>query len=72
MELLSWWGKNIFIAVCSFFFLSFSIETVIGSFYLKNPLEFIMLFFSAGLMLLISIVGIVYFVCQMHTHFKHR
>jgi hypothetical protein len=67
-----WWGKNILIAFFAFFFLVFGIETLIGSFLLKNPLEFIMYFFSASLMVLISLVGILYPTLKIHAHFKTR
>jgi hypothetical protein len=56
----------------SLFFLVFSIETLIGSFYLKNPLDFIIYFFSASFMVLVSIVGIIYPAFQIHSLFKPR
>jgi hypothetical protein len=65
-----WWGKMILIGFFSLFFLIFGIETLIGAFHLKNPLEFIMYFFSASLMVLVSIVGILYSVFQVHAHLK--
>jgi hypothetical protein len=39
---------------------------------LKNPLEFIMYFFSASLMVLISLVGILYPTLRIHALFKTR
>ena len=56
----------------SLFFLIFGIETLIGSFYLKNPLEFIVYFFSASFMVLVSIVGIIYPAIQVHALLKPR
>ncbi|MDP1991405.1 MAG: hypothetical protein Q8K00_10305 [Syntrophales bacterium] len=67
-----WWGKNILIALFAIFFLVFGIETLIGSFLLKNPLEFIMYFFSASLMVLVSLAGILYPTFQVHSFFKTR
>jgi hypothetical protein len=67
-----WWGKNIFIAVFALFFLLFGIEALIGSFNLKNPMEFIMYFFSASFMVLVSLAGILYPAFQLHTFFKTR
>lgn len=67
-----WWGKNILIALFAFFFLAFGIETLIGSFLLKNPLEFIMYFFSSSLMVLVSLAGILYPTFQVHAFFKTR
>jgi hypothetical protein len=65
-----WWGKMILIGFFSLFFLVFGIETLIGAFHLKNPLEFIMYFFSASLMILVSIVGILYPTFQVHAYLK--
>jgi hypothetical protein len=67
-----WWGKNILIAVVAIFFLLFGIETLIGSFKLKNPLEFIMYFFSASLLVLVSLVGLLYPAFQVHALIKIR
>ena len=67
-----WWGKNILIAICSLFFLVFGIETLIGAFNLKNPLEFIMYFFSSSLMVLVSLVGILYPTFQVHALCRPR
>jgi hypothetical protein len=72
MDLYLWWGKNILIAFVALFFLVFGIETLIGSFLLKNPLEFIMYFFSASFMVLVSLVGILYPTLKIHTLYKTR
>jgi hypothetical protein len=63
-----WWGKMILIALFSLFFLIFGIGNLVGAFHLTNPLEFIMYFFSASLMILVSIVGILYPAFQVHAH----
>lgn len=55
-----WWGKNILLGVLSIFFLILGVETLIGAFQLNNPHEFIMYFFSANFIILISLVGIIY------------
>jgi hypothetical protein len=65
-----WWGKMILIGFFSLFFLVFGIETLIGAFHLQNPLEFIMYFFSASFMILVSLVGILYPAFQVHAHLK--
>ena len=65
-----WWGKMILILVLSFFFLIFGIENLIGAFHLKNPLEFIVSFFSASLMILVSTVGVLYPVFRIHSCIK--
>lgn len=65
-----WWVKMILLGLFSLFFLIFGVETLIGAFNLKNPLEFIMYFFSASLMILVSIVGILYPAFQFHAYYK--
>lgn len=72
MDLCLWWGKNILIVLFACFFLVFGIETLIGSFLLKNPIEFIMYFFSASFMILVSVVGILYPTFRIHAFFKTR
>lgn len=67
-----WWGKNILLGVLSVFFLIFGIETLIGAFSLSNPLEFIMYFFSASFMTLISLVGIIYPAFKIHAWLRPR
>jgi hypothetical protein len=65
-----WWGKMMLIGFFSLLFLIFGIETLIGAFHLNNPLEFIMYFFSASFMILVSFVGILYPVFQVYDHLK--
>lgn len=72
MNLCLWWGKNILIVLFASFFLVFGIETLIGSFLLKNPIEFIMYFFSASFMILVSVAGILYPTFQIHAFLKTR
>jgi len=67
-----WWGKNILLAVFALFFLLFGVETMIGAFQLKNPLEFILVFFSASFIILISLVGLIYPAFQVHGWFRFR
>jgi hypothetical protein len=67
-----WWIRNIGIAAFALFFLLFGIETLIGAFQLKNPFEFIMYFFSASLIILISLVGVLYPLLRVHALFKSR
>jgi hypothetical protein len=62
--------KNALIGVGSLLFLSFGIINLGNSYELKNPFEFIMTFFSASLMIMISIVGIVYPALQIYLYLK--
>ena len=64
------WGKNVLIAFLSLFFLAFGINTLINAYSTKNPLEFIMYFFSSSLIILISMVGIIYPVFRIRAILK--
>lgn len=55
------WIKNILILILSLFFLIIGINTLIGSYRLNNPMEFVMYFFSSSLLILVCLVGIIYF-----------
>lgn len=57
---LGGWFNPILIVVCSVLFLLLGINTLLSAYMLKNPLEFIMTFFSASLIILISAVGIIF------------
>jgi len=59
------WIKNSFILCGSVLFLFIGINTLIGSYDLKNPTEFVMYFFSASLLILVCIVGVIYFFSQL-------
>jgi di/tricarboxylate transporter len=72
MGSILWWGKNILIVLVALVFLLYGIETLIGAFNLKNPLEFIMYFFSASLVILVSFVGLLYPAFQVRELFKMR
>jgi hypothetical protein len=67
-----WWCKNLVLVFLSIFFLLFGIETLMGAFYLDNPMEFIPLFFAASLIILISVVGIIYPAFQFHSFFNMK
>lgn len=68
----AFWGKNILIAFLSLFFLVFGINALISAYSTKNPLEFIMYFFSSSLIILISIVGIIYPFFRIRTILKPK
>lgn len=67
-----WWVKHVLLLLFTAFFLTFGIETLIGSFHLKNPFEFVMNFFSASFMVLVSLTGILYSAFRIHAFFKFR
>ncbi|MBN1363907.1 MAG: hypothetical protein JW976_03790 [Syntrophaceae bacterium] len=59
------WIKNITVLLLSLFFLVLGINTLIGSYRINNPMDFLIYFFSASLMILVCIVGIIYFFCRL-------
>ena len=67
-----WWCKNIVITILSLFFLLLGIDTLTGAFYLDNPLEFIIVFFAASFIILISLVGTVYPAFQFYAFFRMK
>lgn len=58
--------KNILILLLSLFFLVLGVNTLIGSYRINNPIEFLMYFFSASLLILVCIVGIIYCFYRLH------
>lgn len=54
------WVKYIAIFIVSVFFLAIGTSTLIGSFQLKNPVEFVMYFFSSSLLIMVCICGLIY------------
>lgn len=50
-----WWPLQTGLVLISIFFLVFGIDLLIGSYSLKNPFDFIMTFFAACLIILISL-----------------
>ena len=67
-----WWVKNAALTLVSLLFLVLGVETLIASYRLNNPLTFIMGFFSASLIILVSAVGVLYPVIQVFGLFKAR
>ena len=67
-----WWFKLTVMTVLSIVFLILGVETLIASYGLTNPLNFIMTFFSVSLIILISLVGILYPVVQVYTQLKQK
>ena len=72
MKTYSWWFKHAVIAILSVFFLILGVETLIAAYGLANPLNFIMAFFSASLIILMSIVGILYPLVQVYTLLRQK
>jgi len=67
---LFWWVKITLMGLISLFFLLYGIETLIGAYSLKNPLDFIMYFFSASFMILVSSVGVIFSFFKIYGRLK--
>jgi hypothetical protein len=72
MNIYFWCFKHAAIAILSIVFLILGVETLVASYRLPNPLNFIMAFFSASLIILMSIVGILYPLVQVYTLLKPK
>ncbi len=55
------WIKYFAVLFLSLFFLIIGVNTLIGSYRLNNPIEFVMYFFSSSLLILVCISGLIYF-----------
>lgn len=60
-----WWLKQMLLTGVACFFVYFGISMLVGAYRLKDPYSFIMTFFGASLMILISIVMAMGFLAQM-------
>jgi hypothetical protein len=62
---LRWWLKQSLLTGIACFFVYFGISLLVGAYRLQNPFSFIMAFFGASLMILISAVMVMCFVVRM-------
>jgi TRAP-type C4-dicarboxylate transport system permease small subunit len=60
-----WWPSQVIMTLVSGFFLVFGVELLIGSYSLKDPFSFIMTFFSASFIILISATLLITFIIKM-------
>jgi len=67
-----WWIRNAVIALGSVFFLAFGVESLVSAYRLRNAHEFIVYFFSSSFIILISLVGLLYPVLQIHAFLRAR
>ena len=72
MGSLGWWVRVVGIAVGSGFFLILAITNLISAYQMQHPLEFVMVFFSQSLMLMISIVGLIYSFLRLYLFVKQQ
>jgi len=65
-----WWVFQILMMLVSVFFLVFGIDLLLASYTLENPFNFIMTFFSASFIILISLALAISFLIKMIRVFK--
>lgn len=65
-----WWILQIIFTLIALFFLGFGISILIGAYTLKDPFSFIMTFFAASFMILISLTLAITFVIKMVRVYK--
>jgi len=61
----TWWLLQAFFMLISAFFLTFGCDLIIGSYSLKDPFSFIMTFFAASFIILISLTLMITFIIKM-------
>jgi len=61
----TWWFFQTIMMLVSGFFLVFGVELLIGSYSLKDPFSFIMTFFAASFIILISLTLVITFLIKM-------
>lgn len=54
------WIKNLAVLLASIILMIYGINIMTGSFHLQNPMEFVMAFFSASLLILVCLTGLIY------------
>lgn len=65
MNKYGWWALQLVLTIISIFFAVFGIDLLIGSYSLDNPFSFIMTFFAASFMILISLALMTSFIIRM-------
>ncbi|MDI9571442.1 MAG: hypothetical protein QM278_12150 [Pseudomonadota bacterium] len=66
----SWWCRLLAIGGISLLILAWGISALGRAYSLKNPQEFIMMFFSSSFMILLGIAGLIYPACRIHAYLK--
>ena len=65
-----WWPLQITLALISIFFTIFGIDLLMAAYSLKDPFNFIMTFFAASLIILISLTMAAGFIIKMVRVYK--
>ncbi len=66
-----WWCKILAVGIISFLLFCWGTAALINAYYLKNPQEFVMIFFSSSFLILLGITGMIYPVCRLHEYFQN-
>ena len=67
----TWWIFQMILMLVSGFFLIFGVGLMIGSYSLKDPFSFIMTFFAASFIILISLTLSITFLIKMVRVYRH-
>jgi len=67
----TWWLLQIVMTLVSGFFLVFGVNLMTGSYSLNDPFSFMMTFFSASFIILISLTLIITFIIKMVRVYGH-
>ncbi len=60
-----WWALQAVLSAVSLFFMLFGVDLLIGSYSLHDPFYFVMTFFAASLIILISLTLLAGFILRM-------
>ncbi|SDU16667.1 hypothetical protein SAMN04487931_10597 [Desulfobacula phenolica] len=66
-----WWFFQIIMTLVSVFFLIFGLDLLISAYSLNNPFNFIMTFFAASFIILISLTLMISFLIKMVRVYRH-
>ena len=71
MKKYGWWAFQLVLTAVSIFFAVFGIDLLIGAYSLEDPFSFIMTFFAASFMILISLTLMTSFIIRMVRVYRH-
>jgi hypothetical protein len=71
MSIIFWWIRQAVLVLIGAFFLYFGVHLLISAYDLKDPFIFIMTFFAANFIILISATLIFGFAYRMVTAYRH-
>ncbi|CCK80046.1 hypothetical protein [Desulfobacula toluolica] len=66
-----WWFFQVIMTLVSIFFLIFGLDLLISAYSLNNPFNFIMTFFAASFIILISLTLMISFLIKMIRVYRH-